>query len=777
MHVDSVYSFGKRRLPIWVVLKDLIRDSFLAQDWEKPRGAFKGKGVPSLSWLVDEMVSADSSREDALFDRFKKLNKGVMTNLDELIGKDIVFTDAVTLSKMDPKFLFGAAKKLGVSAPLTYESDPVREIFHEPYSNMNAQSDALILLSALNPAAYAGKIFWPVSFVPFPSIVSDDGRSLSFFLPSLIDGINDSLEGKIKFGSMKKSLDDLFLPKVGSFECNPATFNQRKLTDLFILHPLEFARRLEQLKQFTDEPEKLLREEISYDVFLKKEMTAVFYSKILERLDVNPVYFGAKGSAGKEILERACELSNKELSLPGIDGVMPQKTIYSHLDASALRLLDGRIVGRHAKKTKLFPVQVRSEKTSSDDLSLRACPFAPVWCEEVYDEKDSCARLENKVKACTKDLYDSMKDDKAIETLDIGRKWKELIRESHPNVCHLADFTSKRAKEIGFRISSAEQVAFKLSRGPNYEVWSSVDIIDDDLLEDDDNRRRKGRSSWYAERGNDVIFPFPLKEDKRSPFLRASTFNVKCHLAKAFGTLKLSDTSVDEISVFGTAVHYLMNGQFEGSSGFLLQEMLWKRLGLEPASRKDYTERHLWYERDGKVISGHPDCVLGKAQHPHSKVRDVIIVDYKTGRVTPYLRLGNIVQTASYGMAMVQRYPEFDFRNIYLCIVNTPRVGEEQTINIAKMRNDPEDKLYQRVVRFQNEALENVEKLFNDAGFLRDYKKEMLCAGACVHDGKSKTGCYGNHRSECEKMFNVLKDGENLTEYAQRVRDNGNSGQ
>jgi len=768
MHVDSVYSFGKRSLPIWVVLKDCISDLFLSNDWKKPRGALKGEGVPSLSWKVDELLSADSSREDALFERFKKLNNGLMNNLDYFVGKDIIFTDPVTLSKMDPAFLFAAAKKLKISAPPTYESDPVKEVFHEPYSNMNAQSDAILFLSSLNPKAYENKIFWPVSFVPFPSVIGDDGRSLSFVFPELIIEINDSLENKLKFGSMRKTLDDLFLPKVGSFECNPATFNQRKLTDLFILHPVEFSKRIEVLREQFAEPELLAREEIAYDVFIKKEMTARLYAKILSHLNINPVYFGAKGSAGKEILDRACELVGKEVVLPGIDGVMPQKTIYSHLDAAALRLLDGKIVGEYARKTRVFPVQVRSEKTDSHDFSLSPCPYAPVWCEEVYDEKQSCARLENKVSTCSRDLFDVMKDDKAMEKLDLGKKWSDFSK-NNSEACHLADFVERRAKKMGVRFYSAEHIAWLLSRGPNFEVWTSVDVLDDDVLENDDNRRKKGRASWYSERGSDVIFPFALKDVKKPPFLRASSFNLSCHLGRCLGALKISDVTPDGSAVFGTGAHFLMNGHIDG----LLQEKLWEKLGQSPTSRELYAEKNICFEKDGKVIAGHPDCIFGKAPHPLAKELDLIVVDYKTSMATPYLRLGNVLQTATYGLGIVQNQPEFLFKNIYLCIVNTPRVGEKQTINIAKMKNDKNDELYQRVERLQSETLKIMSRLYEEPNFLREFKSEMLSKNACFYDGKHKTGCYENQRVVCERMFKELNDGECLNEYAERVRDNG----
>jgi len=741
----------------------------LSRDWKLSRGSLRGEGLPSLSWKVDELVSADSSREDALFERFKKLNAGVVRNLGYFVNKEIIFTDAITLSKMDPKFLFAAAKKLKIDAPPTYDSDPVKEVFHEPYSNMNAQSDAILLLSSLNPKAYENKIFWPVSFVPFPSVIGDEGRSLSFVFPDLISEINDSLENKIKFGSMRKTVDDLFLPKVGSFECNPATFNQRKLTDLFILHPREFSKRIEALREQTDVPEFVAREEIAYDVFVKKEMAAHLYAKVLGHLNINPVYFGAKGSAGKEILDRACELSGKEVVLPGIDGVMPQKTIYGHLDASALRLLDGKVVGAYASRSKSFPVQVRSNNSEFHDFNLLPCPHAPVWCESVFEEKQSCARLENKVSACSRDLFDVMKDDKAMEKFELGEKWSDFYQSRNPDACHLAEFVAKRAKERGVRFYSAEHIAWLLSRGPNFEVWSSVDILDDDVLEDDDNRRRKGRSSWYSERGKDVIFPFAFKDVKNPPFLRSSSFNLKCHLGRCFGALKLSDSHPDEAAIFGTGAHFLMNGHIDG----LLQEMLWEKLGQSPVSREVYTERNVCFEKDGKFITGHPDCVLGKALHPNAKELDLIVVDYKTSRVTPYLRLGNILQTATYGLGIAKSHPEFVFKTFYLCIVNTPRIGERQTINIAKMRNDKDDELFERVSRLQDETLSVMEKLYVDASFLRDFKEKMLAEHACFYDGKHKTGCYDNQRSACVKMFNELKGGECLNDYAKRVRGNG----
>ncbi|HLF54388.1 MAG TPA: hypothetical protein VI612_01575, partial [Candidatus Nanoarchaeia archaeon] len=632
-HIDSVYSFGKRRLPIWIVLRDIIEKHFLKDGKLRAikSGGLRLRGEePNLSSLVDEMVNAES-RDENFMEKYALLNAEFLRHLDELKGREIIFTDPVSPTKLDPQFLFSYMKELGIPfpdfIPAWYASSKPGKVWHDPYSPMFAQTDAILLMSALNPMPWSGKIIWPVSFVPFPSEVSADGTSLAYVFPGAFNLVDRMItdEGRIALGSRKKIVGEhnlFYERKIGSFECNPVSFDAAGLEDLLTLDEMSSSGRIKQLveskKMTWEQAKERVRAEIPYDVFLKREMTALFYALILEKLDIDPVLFASKNSVSHSILSRALKISGKrklKLVGPGDRGPIDisRKSPYGCLEASALERLNGFVV--NPRVSPVFePRKVKSFLTKEDlksrGLALHPCPYAPVWCEKVYPDKYSCARDAKETDSCSRDLFDSMKSPAYL------RSWVAQHNSTHPGqeVGSVAEFVIHECRKRRFYFYSAEQIAFLLNRGPNFEVFTSTDFRDEEELDADDERRRKAKLSWFGERGSDKIFPFIHEDNKAlNPFGRISAFNVKCDLARLIGMHPElpPESQSSEAAVFGTMGHTLTNGSSPG--GFMLQELLWSALGLPPVKREKYTERAVRLNVGDVFLSGHPDCVLLKA--------------------------------------------------------------------------------------------------------------------------------------------------------------------
>ena len=164
-HVDSVYNFGKRTLPIWIVLKDLIQDRFLKDGKPifPPAGGLRKKGKkPNLPSLVEELLEQDKPRVNKLMEKYALLNQKSFQRIQDLKEKQIIFTDPVSPVKMDPDFLFSYLKHLQAEfpefMPTWYSCGSPNRVFHDPFSPVFAQSDAIMLLAGVNPDAFHDKI-------------------------------------------------------------------------------------------------------------------------------------------------------------------------------------------------------------------------------------------------------------------------------------------------------------------------------------------------------------------------------------------------------------------------------------------------------------------------------------------------------------------------------------------------------------------------------------------------------------------------------------------
>jgi len=804
-HTDSIYSAGIRRLPVWVALKDVIQGLFIKDG--KPAIKFPGglrtRGEePNLDSLVQEMLEPNE-RVEALWQKYSLLNKALLENIDAFKGREIIFTDPVSPDRLEGgKFLFPYMKALNLAfeQPENDDGKP-SPVWHDPYSPSFAQFDAVLLMAARNPPPWSKKIIWPVSFVALPSeVVCESEISLSYVFPEVFDSIDAQIieEGRVGLGSRMKRLSDIDPfneSKVGTFECNPSSFDAKGLEYLLTFDPKIFDSRIEKIMKkrnlSREQAVQFVKAEIPYDVFLKREMTALFYARILDALDLNPVLFAPKSSASYAILDRAVKILKRMGKDRKIDPVGPdesgpldtsKKSPFGYLESSALERLNGFVINpeiaRGYKEKKPPAVEFRKEKPG---ISLHACPYAPVLCEAVYPEKGSCARDEKQVDSCSLDLFERIKNPNFL------RSWVEHYNSQHPDspIKNLAEFVDRESKRLRFRFYSAEQVAWLLNEGRNYEVFTSTDFLDGELMSEDDARRRKGRSSWRAEKGIDKIFPF-IHEDfiAKNAFGRISSFNSKCDLARLIAMHREipPDVPSSEPAVFGTCAHLLTNGHIPGD--FMLQERLWKRFGLHPAKRGDYTEKAVKLTIDGEELSGHPDCSLIKAPMQGRELKgqtvDLVVVDYKISVHTPYPRKRHILQVGSYAVSYSQLFPEVNFKNFYIVLLCRPLVSSyasqefyRQRLSIIKIENKSGDLLFDEIKAEHAKTVARQKEILSSPAALRAHKGEMLGRGACEKpvDNFSKAGCFDEERLKCECLFKNLSGSENLKAYFDRMRE------
>lgn len=794
-HVDAVYSFGTRTEPHWIALGSIVRP-FLFED-DRPRfrntgGLRTARGSPNLTSVFNDSTDV-SDRDFALFFKYSELNRLLLERVEVLADRDIVFTDAILPSDFDPKFLFSYLKAQDVSypsfAPSWYASRrSAGRVFHDPFSPMSKLSDAVLLLAASNPDAWHDKVIWPLSPVAFPYSVDADKLEARYAFPGVFRSVDFSerRDGRLGLGSMVKSLDDVLSSvKVGSFSCSPFTYDHDELYDMFIQNELAFESQIKRIRESYDgDPREYFLSQLPYSAFIRRELASLFYSMVIERAAiVRPVLYASKGSDAFRILDRAIKhvnARNPSLSKPvsmklvGFEDNGPMETAdkssYGILDRSALERLNGHMVNPWSARSRKPANAVVPIRVDRHDYSLDPCPFAPVFCERVYD--GGCARTRKECSACSRDLFEVMRDPDYFADVGLGRDWISWYNASNSAISSIADLVSIKCDEHKFNFYSVEQIAMLLNLDDDLEVYTSAEFIDGRRLFSDDRRRDKGRLSWKSERNNRVVFPLVHPDDEaRGPFCRISSLGVSCDLARIFAMNPHVPPAVlsSEAAAFGTAGHFLMNGHL---SSPLLQEQLWSSLDLPVVSRGYYTERSLSLRVQDTVWSGHSDCVLAMGPS-QDDLEDLVIVDLKTSVKTYYPRRKYTLQLCAYALYFDQLMPD-TFKNFYLVVVNRPFISRlsrgapfNQSLTVVKVRNDPSDGLYQVVGHELSRTVGEQRLLLRDNEYLRDYFGRKQSRGACdvPHLDFTRTGCFDDQRAKCLLMRGNIDKYASLEEY------------
>ncbi len=223
----------------------------------------------------------------------------------------------------------------------------------------------------------------------------------------------------------------------------------------------------------------------------------------------------------------------------------------------------------------------------------------------------------------------------------------------------------------------------------------------------------------------------------------------------------------------GTAIHKISSAPKEG----LVHYETLSKAGLEPKSPESYTETPFYHRLnlEGReiTVSLHPDAYLflqrGKQDY------DLIILDTKTNRVTPYPEHKYLQQTFFYGWIIKQMMEEslgFKVHNIYTVLNKNAfyrgfygkneaplphaTYREQKLSPITKFSE--EDFLHQAIHKILARIMEEKESLRNYATPLDEYFKKKEKDEACEK-------CYLEHRLVCKRLIAQYQNGINVSAF------------
>lgn len=807
-YIHPFYQGGKSLESILGALWGLVKDKIETGNAKKPYNfgrTLRQKGKPPnlTDCLKENLSKLDGHRKQNAFKRWEDMNKGILENLDQLKGRRIIFTDPVSPTKLDPKFLFSYLKHMGIKypdhAPAWYAKETKR-LWQDPMSPLWAQTDAMMLLAAVNPQQWDRQVFWPVSFFAIPyEIKIEDEVYVKYVYDDLFKKLDLKIpEGRIGLGSIRKTMQ-YFMPfeeQIGTFQCNPGMYSTNMLRDQLVENERDFKKDIEYLKKRFgwnwDDAVEHLHEWIKFETKLKEIITAHYYSDIIDKLELEEaVLFSPKKCTAQTILERSIKnlkREGKEIPLRFVEYELDKNDPgpYSYLDWRALRKLNGEICVMSGVDKEVVTVKERRDLKLDKEVEFNECKYAPVLCEGAYGY--TCERDLGRTDNCTLDNFLELEKEGAEKLLGIDEGWmgafrKENKTNEYGRLWNLAQFTKRILNMMKFRPYSVEQVLYLLNKGENYPVYTTTDMLEGVEMDHSDKRRQNARTSWWAEKNQDVIFPFVHKDfEATGATQRISSVGVKCEIARILGMMDVAPKVLGSWqATIGTIVHYLMNENPTGKK-LMQEELLEKYLGIPYNPRETWCENEVYidfYDEETKRTvrwSGHSDCVCMKAPREimekfyageslKGEKIDLVIVDFKTSRSTPQPAKKYKKQIGLYSMAYKQRIKEgvapikemleCEVRNCYMGILQRPSIDGyqsqkplKQTIKMVKFTDEEQ---------LKNEIKESIrvqEALKTDPCAFWEYKLRQKEKGACEKpDGDwSKVGCFDDQRIKCECM-------------------------
>ncbi len=192
----------------------------------------------------------------------------------------------------------------------------------------------------------------------------------------------------------------------------------------------------------------------------------------------------------------------------------------------------------------------------------------------------------------------------------------------------------------------------------------------------------------------------------------------------------------------GTAIHALSSAPLDN----LIHYRTLERIGLKPVSSDLYTETPFYHELDGFSVSLHPDCYLflERADGKH----DLLILDTKSNRYTPYPEHKYLQQTFFYGWVIkqcVEKHLAMKIENIYSVLnKNAFHKGFGESDSVAVPHTTfrpqrfspitlftPDDFMHQAVPYIVNTLMSEQKDLKSGSIDLPAYKAEKERCGAC----------------------------------------------
>lgn len=640
----------------------------------------------------------------------------------------------------------------GISTDLTVDAKPGRS-GTDPFCHLFGLSRGIIeifisLPSDVQEYVRENVVFWPIGPFDFP-FYADENEIIHCFADD-VKKLSDKLieDGKIGFGSLKKSIDtgpDAHL--IGNYQFNERLFDPGKLKKSLVDSPSMYA---EVRKQFGDE--KSFFRFLSRHVAVNRWLLAQKYKCIVKALELKELTtFFIKTSYAREVFD----IVSKETGIP-YDHILRNKKDITYLgerDPTYLNQLMGRLQNwAHDAGKELTPVgRIKSARKEPPRVnggcgSCTSCSRHPLFrCE--LDAK-SCSSLP-RPRQCTADFIDQY----------------ILANESLKSLFNALE---NDAKKYDYGVLPLEQTLLLLN-SREYEI--SVGIS-----------KMREKTSMLTEIEGRVLVPFPIRGmnvNDNECDMRASEFGSECPIANIFSRMDKEHYPIQSDMRFaniGIALHWIINQQPPDWDHFLHNKLL-TRLGIPPLKRMEYCEKPILFEYDAIKVSGHPDAIAVLMQRDAlqaycsslevPKESDIFILDIKRAMHSAYEKRGYRKQLLCYALAIMQN-EHMKPRNLYLTLIQTPfdprrflelavpRIGSKEeayrnpSYSIIKVPVNSED--IDMLIAEIKERVELKKRILNDNVIARAVKERSAENGLCKPS--NRIACFD--KPICDNVFKEM---------------------
>jgi hypothetical protein len=642
----------------------------------------------------------------------------------------------------------------------------------DPYSGLSYFSDILLksFPSQLNPEIL-GKIaliyVQPNTFVQFFNRKDNEKVEGAYELVDITEGRTSG-----KFG-LKKTFE-METKKVFS-EYNPELFDTQLLDkhfrfswksylsdmDLYGLQNESIARLREILRKRTVVAQRIMALKFA-------EITNLYYEDFKKQIDAFeleslPLYM-EKTSGDNKIFGFVNDYLRKPIEFKPIGGDLgPLEGQYKNLpvkgicEGKALRKLLGFLQSLSPPKESPTLLKFISKDSNLEYIFESEYPYLLIESNafdkhpNLIDHAKAVLGGKNNPKRQLVEEY--------CNYLSLG------ISRVEPRLVEL--FNSNRSINKGLQSISKVKIPFQKYM-ENKEILFPMDIPGFEKLVSKENREK----AFF--RGS--LFSLPTTEK-----LRKSLFNFKkayqnidggCPIDKWI-SLSLNNNDLEQIiegykpsdsAERGTLIHSLISAPIEGDVEDNPHYNTLRRIGVEPRPSSDYCELKFTTEYEGRSISFHPDVLLFLKDKTKENF-DIMIIDTKSSRYTPYLEHRYLLQTLFYAKQIGKQMEEklgIGYGNIILGLnkmaffkehdkgyVQSPYKTQKFSPLILIDKDDPLNQVTDRVFE---ESIKGMERARSPSTkeeardfILREYQNSHEEKNYCAR-------CYSDHKKVCKAL-------------------------
>ncbi len=590
---------------------------------------FKDTYVVLAPFLTDlNLRNHGKYREDTLLSLLGEAkeayeNLRILGNLEKyILYHNYLKTDLKSIKDYQ-KIIFTTGVSVNLTTP---ESGIPRKLATDPFADSFALTTRFLERYYKNPKAYENVLIIPIAPIIWPYEFYDG--KIHHFRKDIVREVNYEMmeKDKLGFGATEKGLDTRTKYRA-NFEFSEEAFDLERRIHQSGRSTLDYIDTLD--------PDEV-RARIEYEVFFNLLLMENAFGNVIESLNLEEVnLFSMQTSYAATIMNRLSisrgitiiRIGGKEGCMRNID-----RGTSGESEQSAINLFNGFLLTQYINRTQ-EPINLSSKprpKGESKTIEPLSCPFYPFFlCPAQFQRK--CRTIDD---CCSHDYFSSL--DK--ESLTI-----------------LRDDT----KKFHFGIEGIETIVHELMAGRDFDVF-------------DPNYIHK---SWVHEvQGKELrLTPkFDVAEEKD---MRPSGFSRKGPVSRFIGIYKDNfpvqfENSREAIS--GNILHEIMFKQ----KGPYKHNKILESVGLPETGREFYCEKPSLYQHNGVRLLGHFDSSFLLDE-------DIVILDAKRSRKTPYPRFGYRYQLLAYALG-IKNCLNLNPRNYYLTLINRP-FEEELPENPAEL--------------------------------------------------------------------------------------------